>query len=104
MPRWTPETRQRHAQLMRDKVHEWQPWTRSTGARTDAGKARSSMNAVKHGGYSADTKRATIAFKAYCRAKKPIIRKLFKLKFPESGDGTFTTTVQEFCKRFGIKY
>ena len=104
MPRWTAEARQKHAQLMRDKVREWEPWTASTGARTRRGKKRSSQNARKHGGYSADTKRAGIAFKAYCRAKKPIIRKLFRQKFPESGGGIFATTVQECCKRFGIRY
>ena len=104
MPRWTPEARQKHSQLMRDKVHEWQPWTKSTGARTRHGKKRSSQNARKHGGYADDVQRATSVFKAFCRANKPIIGKLFRQKFPESGNGMFTTTVQEFCKRFGLKY
>ena len=31
-----------------------QPWRRSTGPRTTAGKSRSRMNALKHGGRSAE--------------------------------------------------
>ena len=50
MPRWTPEARQRQAELIRT----WQPWTRSTGAKTPEGKAASSLNAYKDGWYTAD--------------------------------------------------
>jgi hypothetical protein len=42
---WTPERRARQSVL----VARWQPWRRATGPRTDAGKARSSANALKHG-------------------------------------------------------
>jgi hypothetical protein len=42
---WTPERRARQAALIR----RWAPWRRSTGPKTDAGKARCSMNALKHG-------------------------------------------------------
>ena len=42
---WTPERRARQAALIR----RWQPWQRSTGPKTEAGKARCSMNALKHG-------------------------------------------------------
>ncbi len=31
---------------------EWQPWRRSTGPRSEAGKAQSAMNGLKHGGRS----------------------------------------------------
>ncbi|OYY55650.1 MAG: hypothetical protein B7Y07_11650 [Halothiobacillus sp. 24-54-40] len=40
---WTPERRAKQAAL----IHQWQPWKRSTGAKTEAGKARSSQNASK---------------------------------------------------------
>ena len=45
MPRWTPEARKKHAERIRD----WNPWTRSTGPRTESGKIRSSRNAWKGG-------------------------------------------------------
>lgn len=34
-------------------IHQWQPWKRSTGPRTNDGKAASAQNALKHGGRSA---------------------------------------------------
>ena len=42
---WTPERRSRQAALIRG----WQPWRRSTGPKTEAGKAHCMMNALKHG-------------------------------------------------------
>lgn len=40
---WTPERRARQAAM----IQSWQPWRQSTGARTAAGRARSSQNAYK---------------------------------------------------------
>ena len=40
---WSPERRASQAAL----ILTWKPWERSTGARTAAGKARSSRNADK---------------------------------------------------------
>ena len=45
---WTPERRAQQAA----RIREWQPWGRSTGPRTEAGKAQSAMNGLKHGGRS----------------------------------------------------
>lgn len=42
---WTPEQRAQQSA----KIRQWQPWTRSTGARTPEGKAVSSRNAYKGG-------------------------------------------------------
>jgi hypothetical protein len=42
---WSPERRTRQAALIRS----WAPWRRSTGPKTDVGKARCSMNALEHG-------------------------------------------------------
>jgi hypothetical protein len=42
---WSPERRAKQAELIRAS----RPWLKSTGPRTDAGKARSAANATKHG-------------------------------------------------------
>ena len=42
---WTPERRARQAEL----IHRWKPWERSTGPKTDEGKARVAQNAYRGG-------------------------------------------------------
>ena len=42
---WTQERRAQQSL----KIRQWQPWTRSTGARTPEGKADSSRNAYRGG-------------------------------------------------------
>lgn len=42
---WTPERRARQAEAIR----RWKPWAKSTGPRSDEGKARSSRNAYRGG-------------------------------------------------------
>ena len=37
-------------------IRNWQPWKLSTGARTEGGKERSKMNALKHGCFLAEEK------------------------------------------------
>ena len=44
---WTPERRARQAEL----ISNWKPWERSTGPKTPEGKAKSSQNAYKGGGW-----------------------------------------------------
>lgn len=41
--KWTDERRA----LMREKIQEWKPWEKSTGAKTTEGKAKVSQNANK---------------------------------------------------------
>lgn len=43
MRNWTPEQRQRQREL----IHRWKPWEKSTGAKTQEGKAKSAKNASK---------------------------------------------------------
>ena len=38
-----------HRQIRSEIIHQWKPWLKSTGAKTDKGKAASSMNAYKGG-------------------------------------------------------
>ena len=45
---WTPERRAQQA----ERIRLWQPWRRSTGPRTERGKARVAINPLKHGGRS----------------------------------------------------
>ena len=42
---WSSERRAQQASLIR----RWQPWRRSTGPQTEAGRARAAQNALKHG-------------------------------------------------------
>jgi hypothetical protein len=39
---WTPEQKAQQA----EKIRQWKPWTKSTGARTPEGKAISSQNVL----------------------------------------------------------
>lgn len=56
---WSQERRKRQSLL----IHRWNPSNRSTGPRTDVGKARSSLNALKHGGRSKSTNEMMSSFK-----------------------------------------
>jgi hypothetical protein len=69
MRQWTQEERLRQAQLIRN----WRPWEKSAGAKTEAGKAASKMNAYKHGGRSGAISEMRDII-GYCRPSlKPII-------------------------------
>lgn len=47
---WTPERRARQAALIRT----WRPWEKSTGPRTDEGKATAARNGDKGGAWKID--------------------------------------------------
>jgi hypothetical protein len=49
---WTKSQKQRQREL----IQTWQPWQKSTGAKTEQGKARVSQNALKTGKHSAAVK------------------------------------------------
>ena len=69
--RWrghTPEGLQR----LRTAAAANQPWLRSTGPRTLAGKARSRLNALKHGGRSAQAVGARKALTEIIREMRSI--------------------------------
>lgn len=54
MSRWNKKTKLKQTQI----INQQQPWRKSTGPKTKAGKERSKMNARKHGGYDASAKAA----------------------------------------------
>ena len=49
---WSEERRRKQAERIRAN----KPWERSTGPKTQSGKARSSQNGFKHGLYAAETR------------------------------------------------
>ena len=67
MPRWTTESRKKHSELMRKKIHETKPWMHSTGPRTAEGMSRSAANSLKHGWYSREAKMQVRMFVKYMK-------------------------------------
>ena len=97
MPRWTTEARQQQAERIRALC----PWTKSTGPRTEVGKAKSSRNAWKGGArsdmnYYSRLLRETGAtlrdmFSSFCRIREYRPRRTFARKphpsvMPMKGD------------------
>lgn len=68
---WTPERKARQAAL----IHNWRPWERSTGPKTEAGKAIASMNGWKHGGRSSEVINLSRAFSRIARQLREVSRR-----------------------------
>lgn len=66
--RWSEEARAKQA----ERIRLQKPWEHSTGPKTEAGKKKTSRNAVKHGHRSARTKR----FKKILRDAKVYLKKV----------------------------
>jgi hypothetical protein len=69
--KWTEE--QRAQQSL--KIRQWQPWTKSTGAKTIAGKGRSSRNAFK-GGVMQKIKHLRVRLNSLIREQRQMLNKL----------------------------
>ena len=64
---WTEERKQKQREL----IQSWKPWEQSTGAKTAQGKAKSKMNAYKHG--VAETKALLRELNQMLREEKKLI-------------------------------
>lgn len=63
---WTEERRKKQAEIIRKN----KPWEKSTGPKTQAGRARSSINALKNGNHSAamkELRKAILGARAFNR-------------------------------------
>ncbi len=70
---WTPERRARQAALIRT----WRPWEKSTGPRSDEGKARTARNGFK-GGSWCEMREMTKAVNALLRKHRDGLRRVPK--------------------------
>ena len=70
---WTAERRARQAELLR----RLRPWLKSTGPKSESGKANSKMNAEKHGGRGRLTSVARL---------RRVLRLIGTFKKPQSRD------------------
>jgi len=65
---WTPERRAKQSKL----IKTWKPWEKSTGAKTTEGKAKSKMNALKHGCRGAMVRKLEASFAEHNRMLREI--------------------------------
>ena len=70
---WTPERRARQAALIRT----WKPWEKSTGPRSDEGKARTANNGFK-GGHWRELRELQKSMNALLNAERDQLEKISK--------------------------
>lgn len=86
---WTPEARAAHSAL----IKRLKPWTKSTGPRTAAGKAKAARNSFKTGLHSRTLKKA----RKYLREARAYLRFL-KTKY-YNGDSGWARTSNPLLRR-----
>ena len=69
---WTESQKERQRAL----IQTWQPWKRSTGAKTVEGKAKVSQNALKTGEYTAAALQAEREHRELMRAYQQVFQEL----------------------------
>jgi len=72
------EISQEGRERRRARIYETKPWLRSTGAKTDIGKAISSQNALRHGMRSANPLLQAIAHRKLWEKEKERIREIVR--------------------------
>ena len=68
---WTPERRAAQSARMKEQ----KPWLKTTGPKTEAGKAAVRLNALKHGLYSAEMLALSKLLTAQARYVKAVLAK-----------------------------
>lgn len=63
---WSDERRARQ----REAIQRWRPWEKSTGPRTEAGKAASSANSYRHGARCREVREAGKHVRDWLRAMR----------------------------------
>ena len=69
---WTPERKARAAML----IHNWRPWEKTTGPKSELGKNRSKMNAYRHGNRCAEVRRIEKALAGHHRVLRDFMARL----------------------------
>ncbi|MBW4490766.1 MAG: hypothetical protein KME12_23580 [Trichocoleus desertorum ATA4-8-CV12] len=75
MPRWTSEARAKQAELIKN----WTPWKKSTGPRTDDGKAIASQNSLKTGWHTAEMRQSRQFLTRLERSRRSLIERWLEL-------------------------